>query len=162
MDGLWEKISSYNIFNNLFPGALYIYFLERATHVILSGNDIVKSVVLYYFVGLVVGRLGSLVFEPILKFIRVIKFSPYNEYISACVIDSKIEMLQEVANMYRTLFTVSIMLFLSFIFMTHITGVEYKVARYLSLFLALLFIVSYIKQVRFIVKRIDKAKKKLP
>ncbi|XJN32673.1 hypothetical protein AB2E29_10455 [Escherichia coli] len=55
MDGLWEKISSYNIFNNLFPGALFIYLLERMTNIVLSGDDLIKNVVLYYFVGLVIG-----------------------------------------------------------------------------------------------------------
>lgn len=61
MDGLWEKISSYNIFNNLFPGALSIYLFERATNVILSTDDVVKNVVLYYFTGIIIGRIGSIV-----------------------------------------------------------------------------------------------------
>ncbi|MBZ6985766.1 phosphohistidine phosphatase, partial [Klebsiella pneumoniae] len=84
MDGLWEKISSYNLFNNLFPGALFIYLLERSTSVVLSTEDIVKNIVLYYFVGLVIGRVGSIVVEPILKAVRVIRFTPYSDYISAC------------------------------------------------------------------------------
>ena len=80
MDGLWEKISSYNLFNNLFPGALFIYLLERSTSVVLSTEDIVKNIVLYYFVGLVIGRVGSIVVEPILKAVRVIRFTPYSDY----------------------------------------------------------------------------------
>jgi hypothetical protein len=61
-----EKISSYNIFNNLFP-ALFVYLLERSTKVILSTDDIVKNIVLYYFAGLIIGRVGSIIIEPLLK-----------------------------------------------------------------------------------------------
>ena len=42
------KISSYNIFNNLFPGALFVYLLERSTKVMLSTDDIIKT--LYYII----------------------------------------------------------------------------------------------------------------
>lgn len=55
MDGLWERISSYNIFNNLFPELCLCIFFERASHVVLSTEDIVKNIVLYYFLGLVWG-----------------------------------------------------------------------------------------------------------
>ncbi|HBQ8024382.1 TPA: phosphohistidine phosphatase, partial [Klebsiella aerogenes] len=82
MDGLWEKISSYNIFNNLFPGALFVYLLERSTKVMLSTDDIIKNIVLYYFAGLIIGRIGSIIVEPLLKTIKLVKFTPYPEYIS--------------------------------------------------------------------------------
>lgn len=162
MDGLWEKISSYNIFNNLFPGALFVYFLERATHVVLSTDDIIKNVVLYYFVGLVIGRVGSIMFEPVLKFLRVVRFIPYDEYISACRLDSKIETLQEVANMYRTLFSMSLVLFLSLYLVAFLTGNTYGVSKCISLFFVIIFVISYAKQIGFITRRVHNANKKLP
>jgi hypothetical protein len=64
-----EKISSYNIFNNLFR-ALFVYLLERLTKVILSTDDIVKNIVLYYFAGLIIGRVGSIIIEPLKKLNR--------------------------------------------------------------------------------------------
>lgn len=156
MDGFWEKISSYNIFNNLFPGALYVYFLERTTHISLSGSDIVKSVILYYFVGLVIGRVGSLLLEPILKVIKVVRFVPYEEYISACALNSKIELLQEVANMYRTLLSMSLLLLGSFFLMEYISGADYSLSKYTSVFLIFLFLISYVKQVAYVIKRVNK------
>ncbi|HBB9226628.1 TPA: phosphohistidine phosphatase, partial [Escherichia coli] len=125
MDGLWEKISSYNIFNNLFPGALFIYLLERMTNIVLSGDDLIKNVVLYYFVGLVIGRIGSIVLEPFLKLSRLIKFAPYKDYVSACGVDGKIETLQEIANMYRTIFSMSIILLATLCVVGRFTGETY-------------------------------------
>ncbi|WP_434997896.1 phosphohistidine phosphatase [Pectobacterium brasiliense] len=162
MDGFWEKISSYNIFNNLFPGAFFIYFFERATRVLLSSDDIIKNVVLYYFVGLVIGRIGSIIFEPILKYIKVIKFAPYNEYLSAYGKDGKIEILQETANMYRTLLSMSLILFLSLFVVGCYTGEGYFLSKWVSAFMVCLFVFSYAKQTKYIVKRVISVNKKLP
>ncbi len=162
MDGLWEKISSYNIFNNLFPGALFVYLLERSTKVMLSTDDIIKNIVLYYFAGLIIGRIGSIIVEPLLKIIKLVKFTPYPEYISACQKDNKIETLQETANMYRTLLSMSLLLLAASYFISKITGGSFEASKYLSIFLIFVFIISYIKQVKYIVKRINKANNKLP
>ena len=155
MDGFWEKISSYNIFNNLLPGALFIYFLEKSFQISLSGTDIVKSLVLYYFIGLIISRVGSIFVEPLLKLFRLVRFRPYTDYISACKIDQKIELLQEIANMYRTFRTMSLLLCAAFYSMEMLTGKNLGLSKYLSVFCIESLIKSYIKQVGFIVKRID-------
>ena len=162
MESLLERISSYNIFNNLFPGALFVYLLEKSTSVILSVDDIVKNVVLYYFVGLVIGRIGSILLEPLLRFIRVVRFVPYSDYLAACRKDSKIEILQESANMYRTLLSMSLLYLLSLYVMGFLTGHEYVFSKYAALFFVIMFIISYIKQIRYIVSRVDKVNDKLP
>lgn len=159
MDSLWEKISSYNIFNNLFPGALFIYLLERSTNVGLSTDDLVKNVVLYYFVGLIIGRVGSLVFEPMLKIVRLIKFVPYGEYVAACKSDNKIESLQETANMYRTLFSMSLLLIVALYVVAVLTGHKYILSKCMALSFGFIFIVSYVKQINYIVMRVKKANK---
>lgn len=162
MDGFLEKISSYNIFNNLFPGALFVYFFERSTKLMLSSDDIIKNIVLYYFIGLVIGRIGSLAFEPFLKVIRIIHFSPYNEYLNACGKDSKIETLQEVANMYRTLFSMSLILLISLFIFGCFVNESFVLAKIISLLSFVLFLVSYVKQVRYIVKRVSVVNQRLP
>lgn len=162
MEGLWEKISSYNIFNNLFPGALFIYLLERSTGVMLSTDEIVKNITLYYFTGLIIGRIGSIIVEPLLKCIRIVKFVPYSDYISASLKDSKIELLQETANMYRTLFSMSLLFVLSLFFVGFFTGGSYPLSKCLSLFFLIIFISSYVKQIRYITSRVNNANNKLP
>ena len=56
MDKLIEKISSYNLLNNILPGAVIYYFLQ----LIIDNYDITLSIVgellLYYFIGLLCSR----------------------------------------------------------------------------------------------------------
>ncbi|HHA1755461.1 TPA: phosphohistidine phosphatase [Enterobacter kobei] len=157
MGELWNKISSYNIFNNLLPGALYVYFIERSSHVVLNSGEIVKDVILYYFIGLVIGRLGSLIFEPLIIWVRLVRFESYDKYVAACKVDGKIELLQEIANMYRTLCIVFIAIIVSLFIITHFTGVTYFFGIYIYAAMFILFSISYIKQTRYIVKRVKAA-----
>lgn len=141
-------------FNNLFPGALFVYLFERASHVVLSTEDIVKNIVLYYFLGLVLGRVGSIIIEPLFKFFRLVKFAPYDKFVAASKMDSKIDVLQEVANMYRTLFTVSVIMLVSLYFMSKVNGENYVLSQIACSLFALLFMISYTKQIRYIVNRV--------
>ena len=103
MKDLLEKLSSYNIFNYLFPGILVAVLSTAVSSFDLLADDIVVGVFLYYFYGLVVSRIGSLVLEPIMKRIRVVRFAPYADFVAASRIDEKIDMLSEQNNVYRTL-----------------------------------------------------------
>ena len=58
---------------------------------------------LYYFLGLVVSRFGSLVIGPLLKSFSFIKFADYRAFIDASKKDTQIEVLSEANNSYRTL-----------------------------------------------------------
>ena len=64
MKDLLEKLSSYNIFNYLFPGVLFAAMGSHLTSYSLLIDDTVIGVFVYYFYGLVVSRVGSLVLEP--------------------------------------------------------------------------------------------------
>ncbi len=103
MKDLLEKLSSHNIFNYLFPGILVAVLSTAVSSFDLLVDDIVVGVFLYYFYGLVVSRIGSLVLEPILKRIRVVRFAPYADFVAASRIDEKIDMFSEQNNLYRTL-----------------------------------------------------------
>ena len=103
MDGLLDKISSYNIFNYLLPGSLFAVIGDVVTDYRFVQEDIVVGLFLYYFVGLVVSRIGSLVVEPILKAVGFVTFVDYRKFVEASKADAKIEVLSETNNMYRTL-----------------------------------------------------------
>lgn len=85
MKDLLEKLSAYNIFIYLFPGILVAVLSTAVSSFDLLADDIVVGVFLYYFYGLVVSRIGSLVLEPILKRIRVVRFAPYADFVAAPV-----------------------------------------------------------------------------
>ena len=67
MKDLLDKISSYNLFNYLLPGVLFALLADGLTSYTFIQSDIVVGIFLYYFMGLVISRVGSLAIEPILK-----------------------------------------------------------------------------------------------
>ena len=67
MKDLLEKLSSYNIFNYLLPGIVFVALADALTSFHFVQQDIVIGVFVYYFIGLIISRLGSIVIEPILS-----------------------------------------------------------------------------------------------
>ena len=68
---LVEKISSYDILNNLFPGVIFCSIVERTTRITFSTGEIWEDLFLYYFAGMIISRIGSIFIEKILKSIKV-------------------------------------------------------------------------------------------
>ena len=58
MKELLDKLSSYNIFNYLFPGILFCVISKTLIGYNLIMDDIVLGVFLYYFIGLTISRMG--------------------------------------------------------------------------------------------------------
>jgi hypothetical protein len=157
MKEVYDKLSSYNIFNYLFPGILFVVLSKVFVgyNFILENNFL--GAFLYYFIGMVISRFGSIIIEPVLKKITFLKFEPYKNYVDACKKDTKIELLSEVNNTYRTL--VSMVLLLLLLKLYFFLDVKFRFTKdtaYLT-FLALLllmFLFSYRKQTNYISKRI--------
>lgn len=153
-----EKISSYNIFNYLFPGILFVIIAKSTTDYNLVQKDNIIGAFLYYFIGMTISRFGSVIIEPILKEAKFLKFRDYKHYVNACKKDSKIELLLEVSNTYRTLLSMIITLFLSKIY--NLLSIKFNLDDSISLiivsfFIFILFLFSYKKQTNFIIKRIN-------
>ena len=55
-----EKISSYNIFNYLFPGILFVFIANALIGYNLIQENILIGVFLYYFIGMAISRVGSI------------------------------------------------------------------------------------------------------
>lgn len=160
LNELLNKISSYNIFNYLLPGAVFAFLFETITGKKVAPSDLLTIAFVYYFIGLVISRVGSIIIEPLLKNLKVIKFLPYSDYISASSQDRKLEIFVEVANMYRTLTSMCLLLLLVaiielFTLKNNVDQDTVQIIFYSSL--VLLFVFSYIKQSNFIKERIKKA-----
>lgn len=154
-----EKISSYNIFNNLFPGVIYVYIISGITNFNLAKENIILAIFIYYFIGMIISRFGSIVIEKICKKLRIVKFAPYNEYLKAIEKNNKIEIFSEINNMYRTFISLFILVFLTKLYeqiaIYYKIGEKYTVIVVLLL-LFVLFVFSYIKQTEYITKNINK------
>ena len=151
MKELLAKLSSYSIFNYLFPGVLFAVIGDRLTSITLLVDDIILGIFVYYFFGLVISRIGSLLIEPLLKKTRILQFAPYADFVQASKIDVQIELLSETNNMYRTLISVFVCLILLYAF--ELIRAEWP--DYLEFYFAIgvdllvaLFIFSYRKQTK--------------
>ena len=66
MSEILDKLSSYNIFNYLLPGTLFAVAGDAFTSYSFVQKDVLVAVFAYYFMGLVISRIGSLMIEPFL------------------------------------------------------------------------------------------------
>jgi sterol desaturase/sphingolipid hydroxylase (fatty acid hydroxylase superfamily) len=157
MNAFLDKVSSYNLFNYLLSGVLFVILADRLTPYSFLQKDIVTGIFLYYFIGLVISRLGSLIIEPLLKRFSFVHFAPYEDFLEASKNDSKIEVLSEVNNMYRTFVSV----FCGLIFLKLYEFFQFKFVCiqggniYIILFILLvIFLFAYRKQTAYITSRI--------
>lgn len=156
-----EKLSSYNLFNNLFPGILFVYIVSKLTNFNLIMENNLIGAFFYYFVGIVISRFGTLIVEPVLKKIRFIKFADYKDYIVASEKDSKIDILSEQNNMFRTIISLLIFVLLSTLYakITICFCIPVKATLTgLVIGLLILFLFSYRKQTNYIRKRVNNSK----
>jgi len=155
MKDLLDKISSYNLFNYLFPGVLFVVVIEKTTSYSLVQENIVIGVFFYYFIGLVISRIGSLVIEPVLIKSGFVKFAVYKDFVVSSKKDEKIGLLSEVNNMYRTLISLFIILLLikPYEILEQICPDELQFV--LISIMLLIFLLSYRKQIAYIKRRIE-------
>ena len=158
MTELLQKLSTYNIFNYLFPGVVFVILLKHVTNIYLIMNDLVLGMFLYYFFGLVLSRIGSILIEPALRCTKIVEFSDYARFIRASKLDDKIELLSEVNNMHRTIIAMLVVLLAISICNGSVTCL--LTAGLLGI--VTLFVLSYRKQTSFITKRIDEALRNTP
>lgn len=157
MKDIFDKLSTYNIFNYLLPGILFVVFSKYFIgHTFILDNDFLGAF-LYYFIGMVISRFGSLIIEPFLKWTKFLKFEDYKKYVAASQKDQKIELFSEINNTYRTIS--SLFTLLLFVKLYYWLDDEYDFSSstaytIISIILLILFLLSYRKQTNYISKRI--------
>ena len=162
MESLLEKLSSYNILNNLSPGAVFVFWVELLDIISLPLDGIVESIFVYYFCGMIISRIGSLVIEGCFKKLKWINYAPKSEYVAAVKKDSRIESLLETSNMYRT--CASLFLTLGFVKVYSVLVALLAIPKWVTILLVvivlfILFSASFVKQTKHIVSRVDAANK---
>ena len=167
---IFEKISSYNILNNLLPGVAFCEIVNMITRFDIRTGSVWKDLFVMYFTGIVISRIGSVIVEEGLKRLsfrgkKAIERAKYPEYLEACKHDKQIEILNETNNTYRTIIAMLICIAIVYIYDKYIymrlcNSTEIMIIGVLC-FLIILFILSYRKQTNYIRKRVDKVNKDL-
>jgi hypothetical protein len=156
MTELLNKLSSYNLFNNLLPGTLFVFLASEITHRDYVQRNVLVALALYYLVGLVISRFGSLVIEPLFLKLSFIRFAEYGQFIEAAKRDEKIEIFSEINNMYRTLCSLFALLSVLILYVKVVVRFPFlsnNAPAILSIVLFITFAFSYRKQTLYITKR---------
>lgn len=163
-----DKISSYNIFTNLYPGILFCYLIKIMFNINVLSENGFENLILFYFVGMVLSRIGSVVIEPIMKKIKIknkalLQFAHYSDYEKASNDEPLVVTLSETNNTYRTLLTCFICA-LVFKICIIINGVCLDIKFtffqdnkdwFILILLIVLFSLAYIKQTSYVRKRVE-------
>ncbi len=163
-----DKISSYNIFNNLYPGVIFCYLLKAILGINIISDNWFENLILFYFIGMVISRIGSVIIEPIMKKIRIkkkslLQFAPYSDYERASKEDPLVATLSETNNTYRTLLSCFICTFVFKICdVINNVCIENKFTFFQEnqdwialVLLIILFGFSYVKQTSYVRKRVE-------
>lgn len=156
MNELLGKISSYNLFNYLFSGVLFAVLAKTFTSYSFVQSDAVIAFFVYYFLGLVISRIGSLIIEPFLKKTKFVKFEDYASFVTASKKDPNLDIFSEVNNMYRTLSAVcfSVILLKLYEVIKAEIGAFHGETYVILVLLLIVFLFAYKKQTAYISKRI--------
>jgi len=159
MNDLLNKLSSYNLFNNLLPGILFVILLNHFTEFEIKQDNLLLAAFLYYFIGMTISRVSSVVIEPLLKKLKFVRFRDYKLFVEACKKDNKLDILVETNNKFRVLLTVIMLVICSKIFYSvnlSCLKLSFNLQQYLLLFLlATIYLFAYRKQTKYVTKRID-------
>lgn len=157
MKELLEKISSYNLANFLLPGALFAVAAEQITVYHFTRPSLLATLVIYYFAGMVISRLGSLLLDPIGRRTKFLTSCPYTDFALASKSDDKLVLISEINNMYRTLCMAFLALPLLKLYEFAITrlGIPSSATPYVTdTALFLLFAFAFRKQTHYLVQRV--------
>lgn len=158
MKELLDRLGSYNLFNYLLPGVVFAAIATSLTGYSLIQNDLLVGAFVYYFLGLIISRIGSISVEPVLKKTGFVKFSSYRDYVSASKNDELIPALSEANNMYRTFVSLFLCLLLLKVYELMASKLPFLKELEMSILvtgLFILFLLSYRKQTAYITKRVQ-------
>jgi len=153
MKDIIDRLASYNIFNYLLTGVVFGVHFRYFFEFNLITDSMVINVFLFYFIGMIVSLVGSLIIEPILKKSGVLNIVDHQRYVAASKKDPKIEQLSGVNNIYRSLLSLVILLLLIELYVVTGLGTRFGLAIAVVAILAILTI-SYRKQTNFISERV--------
>lgn len=155
---LIEKLSSYQILNYLIPGSVFCVLLKHLVEYDIIHFSMVENVIICYFVGMVNSRLGSLILYPILKKTKFIKEAEYPDFVAAEKKDSKVTILSDINNVFRS-FTNVMLLLLCSLGIKNIDCISNFVIGNIDwiaiISLSIIFLFSVRKQTKFVRNRVE-------
>lgn len=164
MENLLDRLSSYNLLNNLLPGVLFLVLIDVLDIVDVDEGNLYLMLFGGYFAGMIISRIGSVVIEPWFKRWKIICYAKYEDFLKAEVKDIKITTLLSESNMFRSFVAMFLLLLVLFIGCLSSSVKEWLrtpcAIIIILILLLILFTVSYRKQSSYIRKRVEKVSQK--
>lgn len=164
VDTLLEKISAYHLISYALTGLVlivsYLLFHDSLVTGTIFEENIAAQFGIVYLFGLILSRIGSLIFEPSLKLIGVIQYASYPDYIKAGQSDPKVTGLAEQSAFYRTLMAGYFFLFIYSLCDGRVASLANYPAWLETAFYVIamvIFLLAYRKQTDFVTKRVTAA-----
>lgn len=162
MDGLKlivDKLSQYNFLTNILPGTVLCIVLGKVVgYNILFTDDWYVQGILFYFVGMVNNRFGSVAVEPLCKSSGLVSFAPYRDFVKAEKADAKITTLSMENNVFRSYISVCLLSVIAWGYKLLEGAIPFfSDTRTILLLITLLvlFCLSYRKQTKFVKQRVE-------
>lgn len=160
MDLIVKKVSEYQVFNFLLPGTIFAAAVTKTTSIDLITNNIVVGLFSYYFIGLIISRIGSIVVEPALRKTKILVFAPYKDYLKVAKTDPKLDILSQENNAYRSLVAAAVIYLVVYFvdqvqpsIKSHFKHDELIIG--ICILLIILLVLSYRKQTDYIRQRVN-------
>lgn len=180
METIFEKLSEYELLNNFFPGIIFCYLVNRFTPFNISAGNEFVNLFVYYFVGMILGRIGSILLEPILyrgkqlseddfqriiadekavpkKIVPFAKKTPGKYYYEAeranktiLILDSKANLYRSLASLFFCFFCVKVYSITLYLYFKNVNQI-FILAGAIGLFV--LFLFAFRKQTQYIMDR---------
>lgn len=138
---------------NLLPGIIFHQLIQRFSPLNISQNSLIENIILWYFFGMIISRFGSVILEPICKKVNFVSYSDYGSFKLASSKDNKIEILLETNNIYRSFFSLFVLVIILKIYIVagRCIPLLLELQDVILLFLlTILFAYSYKKQTSYI------------
>lgn len=156
LNELLGKISAYDLFNVLIPGALVTYFASQTPlgSFIDCSNWMALSV-MSYVLGLIASRIGSLCIEPLVQNLKPTRKRDYSAFAYAQKNDPKVEQLLMISNMYRSMAGAGVLLIIVLLASLLPESFRFEAAFVILFAFTVLFVIAWVKQEWYVEKRIN-------
>ena len=156
MDKIIDKIDKYNLFTNIVPGYLLLMF--NIYYLKIENLNIGEQIIISYFVGQTLSRLGSIIGQKILFKFTKEKGESYDKYIIASDKDTKIATLMQERNMCRTFCVLFVICIIEIILtkIININSIKSDIILIILLFILLvIYDISFCKYNKYVLDRIQ-------
>ncbi|RWF67350.1 hypothetical protein [Mesorhizobium sp.] len=158
MGDIAAKLSSYDILTNLIPRAAFAFIMKRLDIYDFGSTSAVIDVIMYYFLGPVISRIGSIILRPVLNEAGLVQHGDHANFIVAEAKDPQMAVVLESSNLYRSACSVLVTSLAAYdvkLLDDHFGWSLRSIEVGTVIFLFVLFLRAYRKQTAFIERRVQ-------